>query len=171
MLSLTHVRSIRNHRAGLRYRKKSARECGHRRARFAVASTGLPPLKIRGPSGRARVQASRAFGYRAGGCPCGARTHREGFRRGSMCASTDAASSWVCLLVSLLGVFMPTPARCLMRGLVIGAGEAGGVSFFPMVFASQVPRYLTVVISRTISIGTMLTYAQEQAQRHVNAMV
>jgi len=51
-----------------------------------------------------------------------------------MCASTEAESSWTCLGVNLLGVFMPTPARRLILGDVIGEGCLGGVNFLLTVY-------------------------------------
>jgi hypothetical protein len=44
-----------------------------------------------------------------------------------MWAATEAASSRTCVVVSLLGVFMPTPARCLIFDEVIGDGGRAGV--------------------------------------------
>lgn len=71
-----------------------------------------------------------------------------------MCASTDPASSWVCLLVSLLGVLSPMPARRLMRGLVIGAGFAGGVSFLAMIhYFILVPVAVNAERTKRIHVG------------------
>jgi hypothetical protein len=49
--------------------------------------------------------------------------------RGSMWRNTDAPSSCVCLVVSLLGVAVAIPARRLIFGTVMGCGSFGGGLF------------------------------------------
>ncbi len=62
-----------------------------------------------------------------------------------MWARTEAASSWVCLFVSLLGVFNPIPESRLILPDVIGEGAAGGLSFFDIYILLRGVRPLFII--------------------------